>query len=373
MLAQPCPSCARLVQFPDEPGDGLALCPVCGFCFADGRAWARSSDDPELLPTPPAPRSTRTLVGLIFAGLVIGSWFAGRAFLFGAAADRYFNLIAAFMSPLLLLGAAVLIRAARRQAPPRLDAETLRLPADLPLEVFDLGAPQAVYPSAGTGTAVSILVMGLVMAGLGAVAITAVLNGHTDHRMPELALVAPLAAVSACFMGLRNIFWRMDVLVCADALVRIVRGHASVFRWDDIEAVYRNIDEVYRHRCRSSCTVRCRSGASLKFTGNRLERADQLAELIERETARRMLPEAERQLDAGGSVTFGPLTVGSAGLTKGSATLPWDEIADVQVVKGVLTARQRGRRRAWCAVGVSKVPNVAVLLGLVERRAAVLD
>jgi hypothetical protein len=66
-------------------------------------------------------------------------------------------------------------------------------------------------------------------------------------------------------------------------------------------------------------------------------------------------------------VYFGPLAVSQMGLTKGNQTVPWSEIHGVQVQKGYIKIKKQGRWFNFANVPVSSVPNVFVLLSLVDR------
>jgi transposase len=81
-----------------------------------------------------------------------------------------------------------------------------------------------------------------------------------------------------------------------------------------------------------------------------------------------MLPRAHEAYQAGASVDFGPFSVSRAGITKGKATLPWEQVEQVELRQGVLHIRKKGERRDWAFAMASKIPNLPVLMALANQR-----
>jgi hypothetical protein len=72
----------------------------------------------------------------------------------------------------------------------------------------------------------------------------------------------------------------------------------------------------------------------------------------------------------GSRVAFGPLSVGPGGITAGDQSLPWSEIDDVQIRKGMMSVKKAGKWLAWKRAQVSQIPNYFILDALVRAALA---
>lgn len=70
-----------------------------------------------------------------------------------------------------------------------------------------------------------------------------------------------------------------------------------------------------------------------------------------------LLPGAISRFDAGQTATFGPFTVGPAGIAKDGESAAWDEIENVRTHDGFVRVKKTGTRRAWQEVPQPQVPN----------------
>ena len=80
-----------------------------------------------------------------------------------------------------------------------------------------------------------------------------------------------------------------------------------------------------------------------------------------------LLPLAFDRYMEGKSLTFGPLSVDVEGLTHGKSFLPWGEVNEVKLAMGMFTVTQKGKWLSWCKIGVASLPNLFVLLALVDN------
>jgi hypothetical protein len=146
-------------------------------------------------------------------------------------------------------------------------------------------------------------------------------------------------------------------------------GAATVYRWDRIPAVYQNITKHYRNSVYTHTTHQY----TVDAPGGRLvltdfwDRITVLGETIEREVTRAQLPVAIESLRRGEAVRFGDLSVQATGLTsERRGMLPWTDIEKVQVRGGFIEVSKAGKWLSWSNSPVSRIPNVFVLLALVE-------
>lgn len=83
----------------------------------------------------------------------------------------------------------------------------------------------------------------------------------------------------------------------------------------------------------------------------------------------RIRQEAERQLNSGGTVPFGNLSLSPMGVIwKGKDPIPYGAIAKCRIDGTFLRIKAEGKWLDNVAVGAKRVPNIFVLLDLIEQR-----
>jgi hypothetical protein len=90
--------------------------------------------------------------------------------------------------------------------------------------------------------------------------------------------------------------------------------------------------------------------------------------VVEREVTRRLLPLALAAYQDGQELTFGPVSVGFRGWSRGSFTIPWCEVKAIMVADGwfVVTSSSLPQR-LWIGLPISKIPNYSVLLSFLNE------
>jgi hypothetical protein len=164
--------------------------------------------------------------------------------------------------------------------------------------------------------------------------------------------------------------WNLRVDVHEAGLV-VRRGpQAEPIAWDDAEAVFQRI--VTQGRSTShQFRLRTRGGRTLVFNDHLVDVAH-LGATIQEEIARRELPRALATCRKGGTVTFHTLQVSEQGLTVGAGkSLPWPEVDQVKLetnkLVGQVSVYRPGSWKAWVGVPAARVPNLAVLFGLLRE------
>jgi hypothetical protein len=160
--------------------------------------------------------------------------------------------------------------------------------------------------------------------------------------------------------------WR--VAVHADGLFSNDECRTTTCRWDDVAEVWEDVTRhvlnnkpLYRtHRF----TLRLRDGRMLVLD-DRLQGIDALADAIRAEVYPRLLQRAREQWKRGEALAFGPVRLERVGVWQGAELLPWGELSDAAVERGVLEMR-RGER-CWRRLTVARTPNYAVFLTLVRQ------
>ena len=93
---------------------------------------------------------------------------------------------------------------------------------------------------------------------------------------------------------------------------------------------------------------------------------EQLGRVFRARVTSVLLPRAISRFNAGQSTSFGPLTVGPAGITAGDESVTWAEVQDVQTRNGFVNVKKAGQWRAWNRVLVAQIPNYFVFDALVR-------
>lgn len=147
------------------------------------------------------------------------------------------------------------------------------------------------------------------------------------------------------------------------------RGKApQVFRWDQVEAIWFQITRHYRNGIYTGTTymyrVRRNDGQEVVLN-NRFTKIAQLGELVNERICQTKLPQVIAALNAGQTVTFGPLSLSQAGLQNAKgALLPWQEITGVDVQSGYIAISKAGKWLKWSNQPVANIPNALLFINL---------
>lgn len=223
-------------------------------------------------------------------------------------------------------------------------------------------------------------------------------EGHDDER-PEFDWIELYAMA---YGKLRRDIERgrsLRVLVYSWGLIRLDGDDEDRVAWEEIDRLYQKITKVIRNGQHTvtgyTYTLGLGDGRSVKLASTMVADQEmrskaaplreavpgqtthlsfeQLGRKIKAEVAHVRLPEIAACLQAGEAVSFGPLRVTPAGLSKGRHVLRWDEIKDVRVSDGIVSFKKEGQWLAWKKVAVEKIPNYflfdsVVRASLAQRR-----
>lgn len=160
------------------------------------------------------------------------------------------------------------------------------------------------------------------------------------------------------------------ILTFQDGIVYTHGGKTETMRWDEVDKVYMGILNNRQARTiQYTYHLHNEQGGKLVFNWNdqAMQNMQQLSDTIQREITRRLLPKAATTYNAGGTVTFGSLTLGKQGLGNGKETIPWDEVQEVKLNSGIVTVRKKDKWLNWSSVTVAGTPNIYVFLNLVDQ------
>ncbi|MBO0781777.1 MAG: hypothetical protein J2P37_23405, partial [Ktedonobacteraceae bacterium] len=86
-----------------------------------------------------------------------------------------------------------------------------------------------------------------------------------------------------------------------------------------------------------------------------------LGNMIEQATADLLFPEALATYRQGTPLSFGPLTLDQSGLTYKSKSLPWYEVAKIQLTSRYLLVSKHNSFFAWASITYRDIPNLRVV------------
>jgi len=259
----------------------------------------------------------------------------------------------------------------------------------VPVVTAQLGSQVADFPWSPRARGSRWLLIGL-LGGLGLLLI--VMSRQARPQIAPISLVSGalllLIAVATAYISFRRGTHAPQFTLYEQGLV-VQRGRKThLVRYEDIDLLWEQImwqggrhqrmlpgrTHVYTLRTRDRKTLRL----SDQFADIR-----QAGAFVQQEVLRRSLPAAVATYQAGGTLSFGPLTISQAGLARGKAALPWDEIVRVGVTEGryrdtaawtyKLQVTRIGQGRPWQEIDLHQIPNSRVLLALIKETGVMLD
>lgn len=232
--------------------------------------------------------------------------------------------------------------------------------------MHQLGAPQSEYKVRVTIWAMLVWVVG--GAFLTVVFLGAALSADTSGALIVFLFAALLCLGGALYVLLSPLIYRSwRVYVCADGFLSRRGEKIEAFRWDQIEAMWQ---AVTRHRTNGiytgtthKYTVRRKDGVQVIFN-DRFGKVEELGNTLSRQITNYLLPQAINAYNAGSTLTFGPLSISLQGVSNGRELLPWHQITDIGVNRGIVNVKKEGKWLNWSTIMVPRVPNVFVFMAL---------
>jgi hypothetical protein len=181
--------------------------------------------------------------------------------------------------------------------------------------------PEAIFTSKILWQAVAWLTA-IVCFGIAGIALSQFINPPKKKPDPAalwgVAGLFGIGGLVACYVGVG--LSGQKYLVFPDRLVAYQFFRPSSFRWNQIREVYRDVHPVWRRY-----RIVTRKGATLTVSGE-TRNYIQLGEIISERVATVLLPDALSQLEAGRSVSLGPLRLDRSGIALHGELVPWHEV-----------------------------------------------
>lgn len=239
---------------------------------------------------------------------------------------------------------------------------------------YQLGAFQQEYHVKYTRTTLFSGIAALILAtgsGLfGYELLASPRNINDTNNAPFLLVIGVVFLLAALYCLLYPLLYRSwRVYVYSEGFAYTRGGKLDAFRWENIESALYSVTRRYMNGIymgtQHKYTVLGTDGRKVVLN-DRITSIERLGEIISEMVTRVKLPEALASIQAGNTLSFGPLSVSLQGVSNGKETLSWEQVTAFQVSSGIITVRKGGKWLSWSAVPVAKIPNVFVFLALVD-------
>lgn len=169
---------------------------------------------------------------------------------------------------------------------------------------------------------------------------------------------------------LRPILFSDAVYLYTNGFIYHKKERYDVYRWSDLAEIWQQVTKRYYNGVYTGTThkytVHRKDGTQL-ILNDRFAKVEQLGNIISQQIYRNLFPVCLDAYRAGQVLTFGPVSISQQGVSNGKEWLPWQEVKDFSVNRGILTVKRQGKMLTWCSYPASKIPNLAVLMGLLEQ------
>jgi hypothetical protein len=156
-------------------------------------------------------------------------------------------------------------------------------------------------------------------------------------------------------------------------IVQVNGSKIDIFHWNQIVAFWGAVSDHFFFGFQTgtshSCAVLLTNGKDYRFSEAFLN-IEELSNTIIRQATQYLLPKAIDAYHAGTPVFFGNLSVSQQGISNGKLTLAWNRIEDFEVFQDAITVKtttKRGRKTLVLSLKVKSLPNVSVLVALVNH------
>ena len=158
------------------------------------------------------------------------------------------------------------------------------------------------------------------------------------------------------------------VVVCPNGLIYI-KGKAEGIPWETIRILWKNTQTPHaksKEVLPYIGKIQCKNEAFFLLKQD-IDAVERLVQRIEREVVRRVLPEAIALYNKGMLAPFGDIAVDQEGvhLKQKAAVLPWNNIEHIGINQQMVSIYKKGEYWDWATLAVARIPNVAVLKGLI--------
>jgi len=249
-------------------------------------------------------------------------------------------------------------------AQPSYELASQQLPGEIYQQAatYGLGELAATYKPKYTN---AFAIIGIAL-GVTIVDIAAVVGIYLAGWIVWYLLAIPIIVIVWAINAL--IHCNLRVYIFTNGFIRAVGRQGDVVRWDQVRAIWEKVTRSGGYRSGNltyTYTVQ-RSDNAIFKQGSPLINSRDMGFRMMRAVVQVHLPPARAAYDAGQTLTFGPINVNMQGLNNGKELIPWNQIGKVTTQQGVVCIEQNGHVIKWASVKSADVPNLSVLIALVN-------
>jgi hypothetical protein len=238
--------------------------------------------------------------------------------------------------------------------------ENQQLPGELYQQAatYDLGELAAVYKAKYTNP---FFIIGIALGGT-ILDIAAVVGLYDAGWIAYYLLIIPILIIVWAINSLMHC--NLRVYLFTNGFIRARGRQGDVVRWDQAVAIWEKVTSS-RYSNTFTYTVQRADGTIFK-QGSPLVNSRDMGVRMMRAITQIHLPAAKAAYNTGQTLTFGPVNVNMQGLNNGKELIPWDQIGKITLQQGTVCIEKEGRVIKWAGVKSADVPNLSVLIALVN-------
>jgi hypothetical protein len=165
--------------------------------------------------------------------------------------------------------------------------------------------------------------------------------------------------------------WNKGVVVSERGFAYKDRKGIQIWRWEDVVSMTSAITRHYHNGIYTGTThvytLHNRKNRRLVLSDT-LSKVEDLAKDIDESIFPLLYRRAADGFNAGQAITFGPVTISTAGIVIGKKTYTWPDVKEVSIHKGILKiSRKEGGWFSGASATASNIPNLRVLLSLIDQ------
>jgi len=255
-------------------------------------------------------------------------------------------------------------------------------PKEFPSRVPGLGAPKRYFPVRNVNRTGALIISLMLLAvsllvflyGLYVTFLAYQMHGPVtiDDKLIVPLLVAfalLLPGLAAGWMAYRN--WYKAAAVYEGGIAIRDRNGIQSWRWEEIVSLTAAVTRRHFIGIVTGTThvYRLFNRQNQRFVFRDIySNVEELAKAIQDVVFPGLYEQSARQYNSGRKLNFGPVAISKSGIQFGKRTIPWSEVQQVSIQRGILKVAKRGG--GWfgrSSASASAIPNLNVLLNIINQ------
>ena len=234
---------------------------------------------------------------------------------------------------------------------------------------YQLGVPQNEYRVRLKKSTIIYMIIVLL---LGVISLASALGSDQTEGMVTFLIVGLVFIGAGIYLALTPVIygsWR--VYICSDGFAFRRGKRIDAFRWDQVESIRQAVTRRYYYGIYTGTThrytIRRKDGVQIALR-DQFADVEQIGNTLSNAITQALFPQVLAAYNAGQTITFGSLSVSLQGVSNnnGQTWLPWNQIKEIKINRGVISVRQEGKWLNWSTAYASRIPNISVFLALVN-------